>query len=192
MACDDVGERPTCRRAVLRRPQRLVRCDARTRRHAADRREACSGGVTGRLNAEVAAGGRRRVRTVAVVVAWRRELPRQILVDALVAALCGVEVPRRDELVVAVRRGPLLAGLAGAAEARDLVGIVVSVRPVELAIRERLALGPGARIDDTDDLVLAGALSRPPWETPPSWSQSPPLTSRPRKCGVDDVLMACS
>ena len=32
-------------------------------------------------------------------------------------------------------------------------------------------------------------LSRPPLETPPSWSQSPPLTSRPRKCGVDDVWM---
>ena len=58
----------------------------------------------GRRHAVVAAGGRRRVGAVAVVVARRDELPRTLRLEARVAAPRGVEVLRADELLLQSRR----------------------------------------------------------------------------------------
>ena len=104
----EVGREAAGGRAVLRRPERLVGGDTGPRRHAADRRRRPQRG-TGRRNAEVAACRRRGMRAVAVVVAGRHELPRPHRLDAASPPQRGVEVPRADQLLVAVRARELLA-----------------------------------------------------------------------------------
>ena len=112
-------------------------------------------------DAVVAAGGRRGVRSVAVVVADRVELPGPLGIDAGVAAPGGVEVLGADELLVAHRGVERFAGGALAVPAGDLLvgelavlgGVAVLAGPV----REAQALRPDARVDDPDDDVLAGA-----------------------------------
>ena len=151
----EIGSEAARRGAVLRRPQRLVRRDARPRRDAADLAERGCGAR--RLNAVVAARRRGHVRAVPVVVAGRHELPRTLCLDRSIAAPRGVVVLGTDQLPVAVGRVEVLA--------RRAVPPVPLVEPrhgvdelaVGVTVGEALRLRPDARVDVADDDALARA-----------------------------------
>ena len=82
------------------------------------------------------------------------ELRRELLVDASVAAESGVVVAGADELLVAVGGLELLALLALAVPARNLL---VEELAIGVAVRDARVLGPDAAVDDSDDHVLARA-----------------------------------
>ena len=107
-------------------PADLVGRDARARRDAADVAEdAPPAPVAGTPSLPPAVAG--GVRAVAAAVARRVEFPRELRVDAGVAAPAGVVVTRADQLLVAVRGVELLARDAPAVPARDLLVVQLAV-----------------------------------------------------------------
>ena len=70
---------------------------------------------------------------------------------------------------------------------RPCAGSVSPLDPSTLRSENDWLFGPDARVDDADDLVLAGALVQAALGDAAELVPEPPLASRPRKCGVVDV-----
>ncbi|HYZ19274.1 MAG TPA: S8 family serine peptidase, partial [Gaiellaceae bacterium] len=131
------GVRSATARAVV--PADLVCRDARPRSDAVDRAE--QRGLPRRRDALVAAGRRRGVRAVAVVVARRAEL----VLEHAVTAACLAEELCADQLLVTHRCVPCLARMAFAAVPDARIGLV-DQPPAGVTVAEALRLRPDARV----------------------------------------------
>ena len=161
----------------------LVGRDARPRRHPGDRADAEVAAEDARVDARVAARGRRGVGAVAVVVARRR-----VVAFGLDAATCQAldEPAGADELVVAVLREncspawqmPFQSAGGGPYTRVRSPLLPGPVREVGL-VGEARVLRPDARVDDADDDVLADVAARS--------AQKPPGPVSPSSDGVLSV-----
>ena len=110
------------------------------------------------------------MRAVAVGVARRVELVREVGLDAGIAAKTRVEELRADQLLVAVTGGEGFARSALTVPARNLLvaelGVLGAIAVDVGAVGEAGVLGPDAAVDDADDNVLAFGFGSPESDRP--------------------------
>src|SRR5262245_6111133 len=95
-----------------------------------------------------------------VVIARGEKFPRPLRLDGCVTTPRSVEMPRPDQLLIAIIRTPRAVCRAVLASAMATAKRLVDQFSLRVAVGEAFALRPDTRVNNTDDDIFSGSVMR--------------------------------